>query len=141
MSAKNQRLPLPPKPLTSIAECQQQLLEQLKSGEYAFSSADKEGYRTLCYYRQAFLFVSVGDEGTSVLRLPNEEGLLAYLWRQSGSKLVLVDGKYQWSYDLTEAEKLEKWQEIQVGLSPFTESSQQFVSRVLAEFAGLVPPP
>lgn len=124
----------------TIAECQQQLLHQLKSGTHALSSSDKEGYRTLCCYRGAFLFVSVGDDGTSVLRLPQEDVLLNYLWRQNGSKIVLEAGQYTWSYDLTEAEKLEKWQEILARLSPFTEASQQFVVRVLAEFASLSAP-
>lgn len=124
----------------TIAECQQQLLHQLKSGNHALSSSDKEGYRTLCYYRGAFLFVSVGDDGTSVLRLPQEDVLLNYLWRQNSSKIVLEAGQYTWSYDLTEAEKLEKWQEILARLSPFTEASQQFVARVLAEFASLSAP-
>jgi hypothetical protein len=136
----------PSKPLqpvatsATIAECQQQLLHQLKSGSYALSSSDKEGYRTLCFYRGAFLFVSVGDDGTGVLRLPQEDVLLNYLWRQNNSKIVLEAGQYTWSYDLTEAEKLQKWQETLARLSPFTEASQQFVARVLAEFASLSVP-
>lgn len=66
-------------PGATIAECQQQLLQQLRSGNYALSSSDKEGYRTLCYYRGAFLFVSVGDDGTGVLRLPQDDILLNYV--------------------------------------------------------------
>lgn len=133
----------PPRPVTTgatIAECQQQLLQQLKSGNYALSSSDKEGYRTLCYYREAFLYVSVGDDGTGVLRLPQDDILLNYVWRQSSSKLVLENGQYTWSYDLTETEKLEKWREILARLSPFSESSQRFVASVLADFARLAAP-
>ncbi|HEX8428218.1 hypothetical protein [Hymenobacter sp.] len=122
---------------TTLAECQQQLLQQLKSGQYALSSADKEGYRTLCYYRQAFLYASVGDEGTSLLRLSDDEGVLAHVGQRCNSKLVLEDGSYRWSYDLTEAEQVERWQEVLAKLTPFTESSQQFVARVLQEFAAL----
>ena len=126
----------PPTPLcNTVAECQQQLIAQLRSGQLALSSSDKEGYRTLCHYRGAFLFVSVGDDGTSVLRLPTEEVVLGYLWRQSAYKLVLVNGQYQWNYDLTELEKLEVWQGILARLSPFTEASQRFVVSTLTEFA------
>lgn len=42
--------------------------------------------------------------------------------------------------NLTEAEKLEKWQEILARLSSFTESSQRFVTGVLADFARLATP-
>jgi hypothetical protein len=128
----------PPSPLANtIAECQRELLTKLKSGQFALSSSDKEGYRTLCYYRGAFLFVAVGDDGTSVLRLPNEEVFLDYVWRQSAYKLVLVEGHYQWNYDLTEAEQLEAWQGILARLSPFTEARQRFVASTLTEFAKL----
>lgn len=132
--------PLPTATGASIVECQQQVLARLKSGTHAFSSSDKEGYRTLCYYREVFLYVTVGDDGTSVLRLPNEEVFLNYLWRQSAYKLVLKDGQYQWNYDLTEAEKLAAWQAILARLSPFTEGSQRFVISTLAEFAKLSNP-
>jgi hypothetical protein len=140
MPAKKPSLPVPTAPVDTILECQQQVVEQLKSGQYALSSSDKEGYRLLCCYRQAFLFVSIGDDGTSVLRLPNEEGLLVYLWRQHGSKMIVTEGSYHWSTDLTEAEKLEKWREVLARMSPFTKSNQQFVSRVLTEFGGLAAP-
>jgi hypothetical protein len=131
----------PPAPLCSTSEeCQHQLLVKLKSGQFALSSSDKEGYRTLCYYRATFLFVAVGDDGTSVLRLPTDEVLLGYVWRQSAYKLVLIDGQYKWNYDLTEEEKLETWQEILARLSPFTDNKQRFVAGTLAEFAKLAAP-
>lgn len=131
----------PPTPLANtIAECQQQLLAKLKSGQFALSSSDKEGYRTLCYYRATFLFVSVGEDGTSVLRLPTEEVVLGHLWRQSAYKLVLVEGQYQWNYDLTDAEKLEAWQGILARLSFFTDGNARFVASTLAEFAELAAP-
>ena len=81
MAPKKAPIPTPPPTTTgaAIVQYQQQGLTQLKSGAHAFSSADKEGYRTLCHYRGAFLFVEVGDDGTSVLRLPNDEALLGYL--------------------------------------------------------------
>jgi len=133
-------VPLPTATGASIAECQQQVMARLKSGAYAFSSTDKEGHRALCYYRDAFLYVTVGDDGTSVLRLPNEEVFLDYLWRQSTYKLVLEDGQYRWNHDLTEAEKLEAWQAILARLSPFTEGSRRFVTSTLTEFAKLSAP-
>jgi hypothetical protein len=143
MAPQKASVPVPPPTATgaSITECQQQVLARVKSGTHAFSSNDKEGYRTLCYHREAFLYVAVGDDGTSVLRLPNEEVFLDYLWRQSAYKLVLNDdGQYRWNYDLTEAEKLETWQTILARLSPFTEGSQRFVTSTLAEFAKLSAP-
>ncbi|MBO0357629.1 hypothetical protein J0X19_06705 [Hymenobacter sp. BT186] len=131
----------PPIPLANtIAECQQQLLAKLKSGQFALSSSDKEGHRTLCYYRATFLFVSVGEDGTSVLRLPTGEVVLEHLWRQSAYKLVLVEGQYQWNYNLTDAEKLEAWQGILARLSFFTDGNARFVASTLAEFAELAAP-
>lgn len=132
--------PPPNPPGSTIAECQQQLLAQLKSGHSVLSSSDKEGHRVLCYYRGAFLHVAVGEEGTSVRRLPTDDVLLGYVWQQSACKLVLENGQYRWSYDLTDAEKLVNWQEILARLSPFTEGSQRFVARTLAEFAELAAP-
>ncbi|WP_022824302.1 hypothetical protein [Hymenobacter norwichensis] len=141
---KSTPAPVPVPPLAPLCntseECQHQLLAKLKSGQFALYSSDKEGYRTLCYYHATFLFVAVGDDGTSVLRLPTDEVLLGYVWRQSAYKLVLVDGQYKWNYDLTEAEKLETWQGILERLSPFTESKQRFVAGTLAEFAKLAAP-
>ncbi|TGD83206.1 hypothetical protein [Hymenobacter wooponensis] len=121
----------------TIAQCQQLLLSQLQSGEYVLSSSDKEGHRTLCYYRRAFLYAEVGDDGTSLLRLANEQVMLDYVWRSNASKLVQVDGNYQWSYDLTEEEKLERWQAIVARLTPFTAASKRFVAQVVADFAAL----
>ncbi|AII51327.1 hypothetical protein [Hymenobacter sp. APR13] len=120
----------------TVAQCQQQLLQQLKGGG-ALSSSDKEGHRTLCYYRQAFLFVSVGDEGTQVLHLPTDEHLLTYVWRDSRGKLVLQHGHYHWNYDLTEAETLERWQALVTRVTPFSEGQQRFVASVLRDFGAL----
>jgi|GEM_PF-6099959 len=128
-------------PPATVAGCRQQMLAQLKSGQYALSSSDKEGYRTLCYYRQTFLYVTTGDEGTGVLRLPSDETLLHHVQSRNNSKLVPENGGFRWSYDLTEAEWLERWQQNLARLSPFTEASRQFVARVLAEFVALAAPP
>ncbi|GAA3939198.1 hypothetical protein GCM10022406_24190 [Hymenobacter algoricola] len=122
----------------TVEECRQQLLQLLKSGEYALSCADKEGYRTLCCYRQAYLFVAVGDEGTSVLRLPHDEALLTHLEQQIGGKYVPENGSLRWTYELTAAEKLERWQALQARLTPFAESGRGFVARALRELAEIL---
>jgi hypothetical protein len=121
----------------TIQQCQQLLLSRVKSGAYVLSSSDKEGHRMLCYYLRAFLYAEVGDDGTSLLRLANEQVMLDYVWRGNASKLVLVEGNYQWSYDLTEEEKLQKWQAVVARLSPFTEGGRRFVAQVVADFAAL----
>ena len=125
--------PLP----ATVAQCRQYVLDCLKSGEYAFFSADKEGSRTLCYYRGTFLRAAVGDEGTSLLRLPSDEQLLNYVWQQSGPLLDMVDGRPQWRYELTAAEQLTQWQQQVARLQPFGAGQQRFVAGVLAEFAAL----
>lgn len=122
---------------STIAECQQLLLKKLKSGEFAMSSSDKEGYRVLCYYHGAFLYAEVGDEGTGLSRLHNDDILLDYVWRKNCYKFVEKEGNYQRSYDLTEAEKLERWQAVLTKLTSFSESGKQFVARILAEFSAL----
>ncbi len=71
--------PAPASPPATVAQCRQQLLDSLKSGAYALSSADKEGYRTLCSFRGALLRAAVGDEGTALLRLPTDGHLLAHI--------------------------------------------------------------
>lgn len=129
--------PFPASLPATVAQCRQQLLDSLKSGEYAFFSADKEGYRTLCYFRGTFLRAAVGDEGTSLLRLPSDEQLLTYIWQQSGPLLELVDGQPQWRYELSAAEQLTQWQQQLARLQPFSPLQQQFVAGVLAEFAAL----
>ncbi|RFP66961.1 hypothetical protein D0N36_00270 [Hymenobacter lapidiphilus] len=125
--------PLP----ATVAQCRVLLLDCLKSGEYALTSSDKEGSRTLCYYRKTFLRAAVGDEGTSLLRLPTDEHLLVHIGQQLGAMLEIIDGQPRWRYDLTEAEQLEQWQ-LQLGrLRPFGQAQQRFVASVLAEFAAL----
>ena len=131
------RAPPPPPPPATVAQCQQQLLDGLKSGAYALSSADKEGYRTLCYFRDTFLRAAVGDEGTSLLRLPTDAHLLAYVRQQGGPILELVDGRAQWRYELSPAEELTQWQQQLARLRPFDAGQQRFVAGVLAEFAAL----
>lgn len=125
--------PVPPSAPTcsSSQECQQLIVQMLKSGQYAFRSADKEGMRTVCYHQNAFLRVYVDDEGTGVLRLRSEEALLGYLWRKSGADIVLENGSYHWHYPETEAEQLKKWQELQARLVPFTESARRQVECML----------
>lgn len=130
--------PVGPEATTTVAECQQLLLSKLKSGEFMLSSSDKEGYRVLCYYRRAFLFAEVGDDGTGLLRLSNDEILLNYVWRKNGYKMVMSETGYQWSYDLTEQEKLEKWRDVLAQLKPFSEGTRQFVTKTLADFAALL---
>lgn len=128
--------PAPPPPAT-VAQCRQQLLGSLKSGEYALSSADKKGYRTLCYFRGTFLRAAVGDEGTTLLRLPTDEHLLTHLWQQCGPMLEIVDGRPHWRYELSAAEELAQWQQQLARLQPFGAAQRQFVAGVLAEFAAL----
>ena len=126
----------PPLPAT-VAQCRQLLLERLRSGAYALFSADKEGSRTLCCFRGTFLRAAVGEEGTSLLRLPSDEHLLNYVWQLAGPILELVDGRPQWRYELTPAEQLAQWQQQLARLQPFGPAQQQFVAQVLAEFAAL----
>ena len=134
-------MPIPPPPLpATVAQCRQQLLDRLRSGADALFSADKEGSRTLCYFRGTFLRAAVGDEGTSLLRLPTDEHLLSYVWQQAGPLLEMVDGRPQWRYELTPAEQLAQWQQQLARLRPFGPEQQQFVARVLAEFAALARP-
>ncbi|MDO7873821.1 hypothetical protein Q5H93_03685 [Hymenobacter sp. ASUV-10] len=132
---------MPPPPPATVAQCRQQLLDRLKSGAYALFSADKEGSRTLCYFRGTFLRAAVGDEGTSLLRLPTDEHLLGHVWQLAGPLLELVEGRPQWRYDLTPAEELAQWQQQLARLQPFSPGQQQFVARVLAEFASLAGSP
>lgn len=129
-------IPLP----ATVAQCRQQLLDCLKSGDYALYSADKEGSRTLCCYRGAFLRAAVGEEGTSLLRLHSDEQLLDYIRQLNGPLLDMVDGQPRWRYELTAAEQLAQWQQQLARLQPFTQSLRQFVARVLAEFAALATP-
>jgi hypothetical protein len=126
----------PPLP-TTVAECRQRLLDALKSGAYALFSADKEGARTLCYFRGTFLRAAVGDEGTSLLRLPSDEHLLRHVWQRAGPLLDLIDGRPQWRYELTPAEQLAQWQQQLARLQPFGPGQQQLVAQVLAELAAL----
>jgi hypothetical protein len=137
---KNPNTPPAPAPGATIDECRQQILHQLQSGEYALSSADKEGYRTLCCYRQAYLFVAVGDEGTSVLRLPTKQALDTYLGQQIGGKYVAENGSLRYTYELTDAERLERWQALQARLTPFAEPGRGFVTRALRELAEILAP-
>jgi hypothetical protein len=120
-----------------VAQCRQQLLARLKSGAYALYSADKEGMRTLCYWRGSFLRAAVGDEGSSLQHLPTDEHLLQHVWQLAGPLLDMVDGRPQWRYDLTPAEQLAQWQAQLARLQPFSPGQQQFVARMLAEFAAL----
>ncbi|SDX77112.1 hypothetical protein SAMN04488069_103107 [Hymenobacter psychrophilus] len=78
-------------PPATIEQCQQLLLARFKSGHYILASADKQGYRTLCYYRQTFLFVAMGDEGTSLLRPSTDDHLLGHLWQKASGKIIMVD--------------------------------------------------
>ena len=132
--------PLPAPLPATVAQCRQQVLAALKSGEYAFYSADKEGSRTLCYYRGTFLRAAVGEEGSSLLRLPTDEQLLDYVRQLSGPLLDMVDGRPQWRYELTAAEQLAQWQQQLARLQPFSPALRQFVARLLADFAALATP-
>ncbi|MCR5887266.1 hypothetical protein LRS06_05625 [Hymenobacter sp. J193] len=124
---------------TTVVECRQLLLERLKSGDYCLSSSDKEGYRVLCYYHGAFLFVAVGDDGTSVLHLPADEILLNYVWARDGMRMDLewVDGQPRWRYALTPEEQLESWQKLLTRLSPVAESTRRFVASTLGGHAAI----
>lgn len=132
--------PASPPPPATVAQCRQQLLDRLRSGADALFSADKEGMRALCYFRGTFLRAAVGDEGTSLLRLPTDEHLLSYVWQLAGPLLEMVDGRPQWRYELTPAEELAQWQQQLARLQPFSPGQQQFVAGVLAEFAALARP-
>ncbi len=123
-----------------MAQCRQQLLDRLKSGDYALYSADKEGSRTLCCYRGAFLRAAEGEGGTSLLRLHSDEQLLDYIRQLNGPLLDVVDGQPKWRYELTAAEHLAQWQQQLARLQPFSRSQRQFVARLLAEFAALATP-
>lgn len=70
----------------------------------------------------------MGEEGTSLLRLPTDEHLLSYVWQQAGPLLDIVDGHPQWRYELTSAEELAQWQQQLARLQPFNASQQQFVA-------------
>ncbi|WP_175470867.1 hypothetical protein [Hymenobacter psychrophilus] len=45
----------------------------------------------MCYYRQTFLFVAMGDEGTSLLRPSTDDHLLGHLWQKASGKIIMVD--------------------------------------------------
>ncbi|MBG8554130.1 hypothetical protein [Hymenobacter guriensis] len=124
---------------TTVAERKALFLARLKSGESCLSSSDKEGYRVLCYYHGAFLFVAVGDDGTSVLHLPADEILLNYVWARDGVRMDLewVDGQPRWRYALTPEEQLESWQKLLTRLSPVTDSTRRFVASTLAGLAAI----
>ena len=121
----------------TVAACQTLLLSRLKSGEYCIASADKEGYRTLCNYHGAFLFVQVGDDGRSILHLPTDSILLSYLGRQSCAVLEMQDGQARWRYELTDAELLENWQAILARLKPATAATRSLVAGILHEMKSI----
>ena len=116
----------------TVAACQALLLSRLKSGEYCTYSADKEGYRKLYCYHGAFLFVEVGDSGTSILHLPNDTVLLNYLGRACVI-LEMQDGHARWRYELTDAERLKCWQDILASLRPTTDLIRRSVAAALNE--------
>lgn len=121
----------------TVAACQALLLSRLKSGEHCISSADKEGYRTLGYFHGAYLLVQVGDDGHSILHLPNDTVLLSYLGRQSCAILEMQDGQAHWRYEFTDAELLQNWQAILARLQPTTDSTRGFVAGILHEMKGI----
>ncbi|QIX62266.1 hypothetical protein HER32_14190 [Hymenobacter sp. BT18] len=131
-------MPISELPIT-VAECKSLLLERFRSGGYGLSSSDKEGYRVLCYYHGAFLFVAVGDDGTSVLHLPTDEIVLNYIWAREGVQMDLEweDGQPRWRYALTPEEQLESWQKVLTRLTPVTDSTRRFVASTLAGLAAI----
>ena len=117
----------------TVAACQELLLSRLKSGSYSISSNDKEGYRTLCCYYGTFVFVQVGDDGTSFLHIPTDTALINYLTTRFGGRPELEGDLYRWRYELTAAEQLQAWQDVLGRLKPITSSTRQFVESVLTQ--------